>query len=186
MNHLIFIFLTVFTSLSFAERSLQNDRLSDEEIYESIQSVLNQAGKPDGVIDSAVYAIGTQMYQLIDDQWVAKGPWARLAPMKQRRSKFQNDLTIVGFHNQNIEKPSWELHMNGQEYELLAKSATAYEGASSIDVPWLFVELEKNDLGFCGIVRAETRGGIAPSDPNYAAYSYSGVGYQTIYGFIRC
>ncbi len=171
-------------SSSIPERSYHNDPVSDHAIASDVSRVLKEVSSPYHTLGDSFFAMGIQSYQWHDGEYKGAGPLADLYPVEQRTVCCSESLRKVGFHNQNIEKPSWEIHKDGQHIELLAASATPVKGAGEHDVPWLYVELEDNDHGYGAIVRSHTRGGIAPAyHMNHSARI--GVGYMTLYTLIH-
>jgi len=181
---LLFILVMAFCQPAFAERTLQSEPVSPYDINESFYNVLNQVSMEYLRIDEIFYAIGTQDYRLIDNNWVPAGPLASLHPAEERNAEFQKQLTKIGFHNQNIRTPSWEFERNGFSVELIAKNATPVKGATLDDIAWLFVELEPNDHGIVAIIRSHTRAGLPPNNTNFLDGVVVGVGYQTMYGIV--
>lgn len=163
-------------------RSYVNYPVSQGDIEKGVERVLDEVSSKHKKMGDSYFAMGIQSYQWADGKYKGTGPLADLYPVEQRNFDGVGALTKTGFHNQNIEKPSWEIHKDGQEIELLASSAKKVSGASCHDVPWLYVELETNDYGIAAIVRSHTRGGIAPD--KRAEGARVGVGYMTVYTLI--
>lgn len=178
--------LCVSTSV-YAERTFRSDSITESKVMSSIHSVLESAKSTHKKVDLVLFAVGTQEYELTEDgHWKPTGPKADLYPLKVRMMAPHQRGDSIGHHNQGFTTPKWVFKHQNKLVELVAKSAQAFDSTSHNDVKWLLVELEKNSPNYCAVVRAETRGGIAPTNPNYAVGTRVGVGYETLYAFIKC
>lgn len=176
----LFLVPTLLSASGKPGRTLRTDRVTN--LPDTIEHAKAEAGASDMETVLIVWARGIQAYELSSMGWQAKGPLADLFPVR-----VHSDGTVrlarkkVGAHYQHLATPAWEF----ADGRVIAQQAESISGASSADVAWLNVDLLPNELGYRKILRIETRAGLAPNNTNFLKGVRLGIGYETLYVFLR-